>query len=125
MRAAISPLLSARSRRETYFPHELSHRNGPDLFRAHRLLVMCGALFRDVCENFLRFRQLSNPLVVIEQLRGGVLLFLQEHELRVEEESAFFCKVNSSRQTPPLSGSCEGDEPQATRAASAHSALVG
>ena len=90
------------------------------------------------------------PLVVIEQLRGGVLLFPQEHELRVEKELAFFGKVKSSKQTPPLSDFCEGRScpnvpvvglwggplfppraawylppHQATRAASAHSALVG
>ena len=50
----------------------------------------------------------------------GVGSFLQEHELRVEEESAFFrqiaCRpldgesVKSSKHTPPLPSSCEGDD---------------
>ena len=72
------------------FPLEFSHLNGPDLFRVDSLLVMHDTVFRDVGGDFLRFRQRSDPLVIIELLRGWVLFFHQEHEGRVEEESTFF-----------------------------------
>ena len=51
---------------------------------------MQDAVFWEVRCDFLRFRQRTDPLIIIELFRGWVLLFLQEHELRVEEESAFF-----------------------------------
>ena len=73
----------------------------------------------DVGGDFLRFRQRSDPLVIIELFRGWVLFLLQEHELRVEEESALFqqvscrpldCENNESpKQAPPLAASSEGD----------------
>ena len=80
VRAAISPSLSARS----------LHLNGPNFFRVDRLLVIQDAVFWDVRCDFLYFRQRSDPLAVVELLRGRVLFSLQEHQLRVEEESAFF-----------------------------------
>ena len=63
-------------------------------------------VFSNVGGDFFRFLQRSDPIIIIiEQFRGWVLFLLQEHQLRVEEESAFFRKV--SRR---LSGSCEGDD---------------
>ena len=43
---------------------------------------------------FVRFRQRSDPLVIIELFRGWALFLLQEHELRVEENSALFRQVS-------------------------------
>ena len=51
---------------------------------------MRDAVFWDVSSGFLRFHQRSDPLVIIEQFRGWVLFLLQEHQLRVEQEAAFF-----------------------------------
>ena len=70
--------------------------------------------------NFLRFRQLANPLVIVELLRGRVFFSLHEHELRVEKESTLFRQVTNCpidredveapEQAPPLASSCEGDD---------------
>ena len=83
------------------------------------LLVTHDAVFHDVGGDFLRFRERSDPLVIIELIRGWVLLLLQEHELRVEEESAFLWQitncspnrenVETSKQTPPLPSASERD----------------
>ena len=55
------------------------------------------------------FRQRANPLTIVEQLRGWVLLFLQELELRVEKESAFFWQIS---ECPPH---CEDESPRNSR----------
>ena len=101
------------------FPQEFSHFNGPDLFRVDSLLVIHDTVFRDVGGDLLCFRERTNPLIIIELLQGWVLFFFQEHELRVEEEPTFFWQITNrprnregietSKQTPPLSGSCERD----------------
>ena len=56
----------------------------------------------------------------MELLRGWVLFLLQEHELRVAEESTFFwqitnCPLNrgsveTSKQTPPLPSASKRDD---------------
>ena len=51
--------------------------NGTHLLRICSLLVICDTFFRNVCSDFLRFRQRSNPLVVIEKLRGGFFSFFE------------------------------------------------
>ena len=56
------------------FPQELSHLNGPNFFRVNVLLVVRDAVFRGVSGDFLRFRERTDPLVVVELLRGRVLL---------------------------------------------------
>ena len=66
----------------------------------------------DVGGDFLRFCQRSDPIIIIIELfRGWVLFLLQEHQLRVEEETELFqqvsCRpldcenVETSKQTPP------------------------
>ena len=107
-----------RSRRETYFRKNSSHLNWPNFFRVDLVLTIHDAVFWDVRGNFLCFRQRSDPLIIIiiELFRGWVPFLLPEHELRVEEESAFFrpiakCPLNRENvKTPPLSGSCERDD---------------
>ena len=94
------------------FPQELSYLSGPNSFGVDLLLLIRDAVFWDVNGDFLRFRQRTDPLVVIELLRGWVFLFLQKHQLCVEQEAAFFRQVfrgpldrenvKSSKQTPPL-----------------------
>ena len=54
-----------------------------------------------------------------ELLRGRVLLLLQEHQLCIEQEAAFFQQVShgpldredvkAPEHAPPLASSCEGD----------------
>ena len=53
------------------------------------LLTIHDTVFWDVGGDFLHFRQRPDPLVIIELFRGWVLFFLQEHELRVEQERHF------------------------------------
>ena len=113
MRAAISPSLSARSHRETYFRKDSRHLNGPNFFLVNRLLDIQDAVFRDVRCDFLRFRQRTDPLIIIELFRGWVLLLLQEDELRVEEESAFFRQIASR---PHNSKTCQVLETDASSA---------
>ena len=55
------------------FPQEFAHLVGPDLFRIDSLLVVHDTVFQDVDGDFLRFRQRSDPLVIIKLLRGWVL----------------------------------------------------
>ena len=57
-------------------PQEFSQLKGPNVFRVNRLLVIQDDVFWDVRS--------------IELFRGWVILFLQEHEPRVREESTFF-----------------------------------
>ena len=84
------------------------------------LLVTCDAIFWDVSRDFLRFRQRANPLVIVDLLRGRVFFCLQEHQLRVEQEAAFFRQISrgppnreevkAPEQASPLASSCEGDD---------------
>ena len=83
VRATISPSLSAKSRRETYFRQNSPIWMDRTFFRVDSLLVMHGTVFPEMSCFFQR----SDPLIVIE------LLPFQEHELRVEEESTFFWKI--------------------------------
>ena len=53
-------------------------------------MFMRGAVFWDVSIDFLRFRQ---RLVVVELLRSRFLLLLQEHQLCIEPEAAFFWQI--------------------------------
>ena len=48
------------------------------------------AVFRDVCGDFLRFRQRADPPIVVGLLRGWALFSFPKHELRIEQESTFF-----------------------------------
>ena len=76
----------------------------------------CDAFFLGVSSGFLRFRQGANPLAVVELRRGRVVFFLQEHQLRVEQEVAFFWQVSrgpldrenvkTPEQAPPQASSC-------------------
>ena len=75
-------------------PQEFTHLRGPNFCWVNRLLVIQDAVFWDVSGVFLRFRQRTDPLVIIELLRGWVFLFLQEQQLRVEEEAALFRQVS-------------------------------
>ena len=100
------------------FLQELSHLNGPNFFGVNILPIMRDAVFWDVSGDFLRIRQRTDPLVVIELLRGRAFFFLQEHLLCVEQESALFRQVSrrpldcesvkTPKQAPPLASSCEG-----------------
>ena len=102
------------------FPQELSHLDGPNFLVVDVLLVMRDAIFWDVSRDFLRFCQRADPLVVDELLRGRVLLLLQEHQLRIEQEAALFQQVSRGpldredvkvpEQAPCLASSCEGDK---------------
>ena len=99
---------------------ELSHLNWPHFLGVTVLLIIHDAVLLDVGHDFLHFRQRSDLLVVIELLRGRVLLFLQEHQLRIEQEAALFrqvaCRplhgenVETPQQASPLAVSCEGDD---------------
>ena len=118
VRAANSPSQSARSRREAYFRKNSPIPTGPDFPQVDSLLVIHDIVFRDVGGGFLRFRQRTDPLIIIGLLRGWVLVLLQEHELRVEEESKLFWQitncpadledVKTSKPTPPLPSTSEG-----------------
>ena len=64
--------------------------------------------------DFLRFRKRTDPLVVVELLRGRVCLFLQKHQLCVEQEAALFWQVSCrpldcENVASLLAGSCEED----------------
>ena len=77
------------------FLQELSHLNGSNFFfGVNLLLIIHDAVFWDVVGDFLRFRQRAISLVVVELFRGWVLFFLQEHQLRVQEEAALFWQVS-------------------------------
>ena len=90
MRAAIPPSLSARSRLETHFRKNSLIVNGPDLFRVDSLLIIfelssgTSAVISCASVNERIHSSSSNNFVV------GSFFFLQEHQLRVEEESAVF-----------------------------------
>ena len=75
------------------FPQELSHLDGQNFLGVNVQLVIRDAFLWDASSGFLRFRQRTGPFVVVELLRGRVLLLLQERQLRVEQESG----------TPPAS----------------------
>ena len=75
------------------FPQEFPHLDGTNFLEICFLLVICDTRFRDVCNDFLCFRQRSNPLIAIKYVCRGVLFLLQEHELCVEEESTVFWEV--------------------------------
>ena len=75
VKAAMSPSLSAKSRRETYFRKELSHLNGPNFLGVNVLLVIRDAFIWDVSRGVLRFRQRTEQLVIVELLRGRVFFF--------------------------------------------------
>ena len=99
------------------FPQELSQLNGPNFLGVGLLLVIRDAFFWDVGSDFLRF-----PLVVVVKLLRGLafFFFLQEHQLRVEQEAALFWQVSccplgrenveNRIKAPPLASSCEGDD---------------
>ena len=55
----------------------------------HTMTLSSGTVSRD----FLRFRQRAYPLVIVELLRSRVLLLLQEHQLRIEQEAALLRQV--------------------------------
>ena len=59
-------------------PQELSNLGGPDFFGIGHSLIVLDSVFQDVSSDFLRFQQRTDPLVVIELLRGRVFLFLQK-----------------------------------------------
>ena len=52
------------------------------------------AVFWDVSSDFFRFRQRADPLVIVELLRGRVLLLLQENQLCIEQEATLFRQVS-------------------------------
>ena len=58
------------------FPQELSNLNGPNFCGVDLLLLIRDDVFQDLSGDFFRFRQRTDPLVVIELLRGRVFLFL-------------------------------------------------
>ena len=60
------------------------------------LLLIQDAILWDVGGDFLRFCQRAGPLVVIELLRGRVLL-LQEHQLRMSPVAHLIARTTSSR----------------------------
>ena len=72
-------------------PQELAHLNGPNFFWINLFLVIHDAVFWDVGGGFLRFRQRSDPLVIIELFRGWVLFLLEE--LRRNRQSSGKCPV--------------------------------
>ena len=99
------------------------------------MLIIRDAVFWDVSRDLLRFCQRADPLVVVELLRGRLLLLLQERRLRVEQEGAVFPQVSRGpldlrmsrpRNKHPLASSCEGDDgahvflPFASRTRSTH-----
>ena len=84
VRAAISLSLSERSRPETYFRKNSPICMGRTFFWVDIVLVTHDSVFRDVGGDFMRFRQRSDPLIIIELLRGWVFFFVQEHELLVD-----------------------------------------
>ena len=118
VRAPISLTECQESPRDV-FPQELSNLNGPNFLGVNVLLVRRDALFWDVSRDFLRFRQRANPLVIVAMLRGRVFFFLQEHQLRVEQEAALFWQVSCRpldcenvelpKPASPLASSCKGD----------------
>ena len=132
VRAAISPSLSAKSRRETKFRKNV----GRTFFGVDVLLILRDAVFWDVSSDNLRFRQRADPLVVVGLLRGRVVVLLRERQLCVEQEAALFrqvsCRplVRENVELPelasPLANSCEGDDgvqvflPFASRTKSTH-----
>ena len=73
VKASISPSLSAKSRRETYFRKDSHIYKGRTFWGVDLLLVIQDAVFWDVGGDFLRFCQRTDPLVVIELLQGRVL----------------------------------------------------
>ena len=75
VKAAISPSLSARSRRETHFRKTSPHLNGSNFLEVDLLLLMQDAVFWDVRCDFLRFRQRTDPLVILELLGVGSFSF--------------------------------------------------
>ena len=136
VKAAMSPSLSAKSRRETHLRKNPSILVGPNFLGVNVLLIMHDAIFWDVGRGFLRYRQRADPFFVIGLLRGRVLLLLQEHQLRIEQEATLLqqvaCRpldcqnVKASKQASPLTSSCEGDNgiqvflPFTSRTRSAH-----
>ena len=73
VRVAISPSLSAGSRLDT-LSQILHHLDGSDLFRTGCTLVVSDAFFLDICGDFLRFCERSNPLVIVKYFRGSTSL---------------------------------------------------
>ena len=78
------------------------------------------ALLGDVCGDCLRFCERSDPLVVDEQFVCGVFFFLQEHELRIEEEATLFWEIScgplhcqdieDSEEPSSMPSTCEGND---------------
>ena len=62
------------------FPQDFARLSEPDFFRVNSLLVKQDTVFRDVGGDLLRFRQRSDPLIIVGLLRGWVLFFFQERD---------------------------------------------
>ena len=129
MRAAISTSLSAESRLETYFRHDLSDLDRSHLFGIHSLSVAhCVAWFFayvtcpswDVYGDCLRFCQRPNPFVAIKRLLCWFFFLFQGHQLRAERKRHSSWKspvahldcqdVEKSERSSPLSGTSEGND---------------
>ena len=76
VRAAISPSLSQRAAARR-ISAETPHLNGPNFLGVNLLLAVHDAVLWDVGGDFLRFRQRSDPLIIIELFRGWVLSFIK------------------------------------------------
>ena len=76
-----SPILQSSS---LTHPRLLSH----DPYTLRRftaeLRFLGSPVSHNVCGDRFCFRERSDPLVIVEKFCGGVLLFVQEHELRIE-----------------------------------------
>ena len=73
------------------FSQKLQHSDGSDLSRVSFTLVVGEAIFWDICGDLLRVCERSKPRLV-KYVGSGIFFLLQEYELRIEEESAFFWK---------------------------------
>ena len=65
-----------KSHRETYFRSN-SHLNRPNFLEVNLPLAVHDAVLWEVGGDFLRFRQRSDPLTIIELFRGRVLSFIK------------------------------------------------
>ena len=59
------------------FSQELTHLNGPNFHGINLLLIIQDTVFWNVGGNFFRFRQRTDPLIIIELFRGWFFTFFK------------------------------------------------